>query len=162
MLFKDLKPGHIIYVMDRETLDIKKGNVTNITAPHMEAKMNTPCQLVVDVTAKVGDELVTYITPDGTSVSYFGNLVISPEKRHILSEVNSIMAQCEQLLSSVDATKVKLKKCKSAVSELDDAFREKQYMEDRFASIENSQREMRESQRELTNLVKEFINHKTI
>lgn len=72
------------------------------------------------------------------------------------------MAQCEQLLSSVDATKVKLKKCKSAVSELDDAFREKQYMEDRFASIENSQREMRESQKELTNLVKEFINHKTI
>ena len=136
MNFRDLKQGNELFIMNRDTIEIKRGNVTNVTAPHVDAKINMPLQQVVDITVLIDGRSVTYVAQEGSSVTYCGSLIISCNKEYILNELKATRTQCEQVLSSVDDTKARMEKCNNAISELDDVFREKQENDARLTKLE--------------------------
>ena len=84
MNFRDLKQGNELFIMNRDTIEIKRGNVTNVTAPHVDAKINMPLQQVVDITVLIDGKSVTYVAQEGASVTYCGSLIISCNKEYIL------------------------------------------------------------------------------
>lgn len=153
MNFKDLKPGSQIYLFDRDKIDVKTGIVSSVSAPHLEAKIGNPCQLVVDITVNLEGENITYIAQDTVSVTYCGSTTVSCNKDYILNELKGIRSGLEQVICNIDTTKEKKTRCDKAISELDDEYREKQQMESRLQSIEQGQKEMQE-------LIKQFINKK--
>lgn len=137
MNFRELKQGNELFIMNRDTMEVKHGNITHVSAPHIDTKINMTPQQVVDVTALVDGKGITYVAPEGSSVTYCGSLVISCSKEYILNEAKAIKSQCEQLLSSIDDTKSKLEKCNKTISELDDVFRERQENDARLSKLEN-------------------------
>ena len=136
MNFRELKQGNELFVLNRETMEIKRSSITNITAPHLDAKMNMPPQQVVDMTVLIDGKAVTYVAPEGVSVTYCGPQIISCSKEYILNEIKAIKSQCEQTLSSIDDTKLRLEKCDKAIAELDDVFRERQANDARLTKLE--------------------------
>lgn len=136
MNFKDLQKGNELFILNRDTMDVKRGTVTNTTAPHPDSNMPMTLHQVVDITVLVDGKPIVYVAQESASVTYCGSLTISCSKECILNEIKAIKTQCEQVLSSVDDTKIKLDKCNVAISDLDDAFREKQANDARLNKLE--------------------------
>ena len=136
MTFKELKQGNELFVLNSETVEINRGNITSVSMPHIDAKVNLLSQQVVDVTVLIDGKPITYVAPENATVTYSGSQIISCTKEYMLNEIKAIKSQCEQTLSSIDKTKEKLEKCNEAISELDDVFREKQENDARLNKLE--------------------------
>ena len=136
-LFKDLRPGNCFYVLDKENAFIQKGTITNVSPPHPEAKMGMGMQQVVDVTVNIEGKTTTYVAPESVSVTYCGPFAISGDKDCILNESRSIQADCEQKIANIGNVKEILSRINVIISDLDDAFREKQENDARLLKLEN-------------------------
>jgi len=94
--------------------------------------------MVVDVTIDAFGKTAIYTIPEGLSVTYAGNLVLSTEKSGLVNEVEVQKANAEQILSSAEKAHKIIDKAPSLLSELNPVFKEKQENEQRFGKIEKS------------------------
>lgn len=137
MDFKDLKPGGIFYILTKDNMKLDKATIMTVSAPHIENKMNSLTQLVVDITMNVEGKPVTYVTPDTGVVSYCAGQILTADKTILIGEIKAIKAQHEQILSSVEKSTEVVEKCDSLISDLDDAFREKKENDERLSKLES-------------------------
>lgn len=137
MDFKDLKPGGIFYILTKDTMKLDKATIMTVSAPHIENKINSITQLVVDITMNVDGKPVTYVMQDTGNVSYCAGQILTADKLALIGEIKAIKAQHEQILASVDKSTEIVGKCDSLISELDDAFREKKENDERLSKLEN-------------------------
>ena len=80
MAFKDLKIGGTLYILNKDSLELKKIKVTNITVPHIENKVNSLTQMVVDITVDSNGKPVTYVVPDNLSITFCGQEMLTYDK----------------------------------------------------------------------------------
>ena len=147
MTFKDIKQGYPIYILDRKNLTAKTVNVTDISLPHIDAKIGGPTNLVVDITTDDGQP---YVMVADSEVAYPDGMVITTCIDHILREITSIRNTAQQDIDRVDHKRVVVERCNNLLADLDPAQREKQQTEERFSKIEHMQQQMYEMLKKLT------------
>lgn len=157
MLFKDLKQNYPVHIFDKQNVEYIQGKVTSVSLPRMQMpNMNSlNNSMVVDITIDAGGRSATYTIPEGLSVTYAGNLVLSVEVDGVLKEIEAMKNTAEQVLNSVEKQKeIKKKTCELLV-ELNPVYKEKKDTEERFNKIETSVSEMKNM---LSNFIREFKN----
>lgn len=162
MLFKDIKQNYIVYVLDKQTLDISQAKVQAVGFPRMDIMQKTPgmnTQTVVDVTLDSNGKIATYTIPENLSVTYAGNIVLSTDKEGLIHEIEAIKNNAEQLLASVDKQKQILEKANGLLSELNPVYKEKKETDLRFTKIENSISEMKDMFTNFLNTYKHESNN---
>lgn len=157
MLFKDLKQNYPVHIFDKQNVEYIQGKVTSVSLPRMQMpNMNSlNNSMVVDITIDAGGRSATYTIPEGLSVTYAGNLVLSVEVDGVLKEIEAMKNTAEQVLNSVEKQKeIKKKTCELLV-ELNPVYKEKKDTEERFNKIETSVSEMKNM---LSSFIREFKN----
>lgn len=101
MLFKDIKAGNFIHILDRQTMDLSVAKVTNVSLPHLDPHFSST-SMVVDITIDNNGRTATYTMQDSIGVTYAGNLIISVNKENIKQEIQIIKSQSEEALAKMD------------------------------------------------------------
>lgn len=137
MVFKDLKSGYPIYLLDRTALKYEQGRVMAVGLPHADVQPGNYGKMLVDITIQNGEgKQNTYSVSDVEQTAYAGNLLLTCNKECITNEVRAINAQAEETLAKVEVAKETVNKCKILLEELDTAFKDKQETQQRFHKID--------------------------
>ena len=158
MLFKDIKQNYPVYILDKQDLSVIQGKATSVSFPRMDMNPKIgKTEMVVDVTIEVNGKTGTYTIPEGLSVTYAGNLVLSTDKQGLSGEIEAMKNNAEQILASVDKQKEILEKSSSLLAELNPVYKEKQETEKRFGSIETQVSDVKKSVDEIKSLVSSLL-----
>ena len=159
MLFKDLKQNYPVHIFDKQNVEYIQGKVTSVSLPRMQMpNMNMNSlnnSMVVDITIDAGGRSATYTIPEGLSVTYAGNLVLSVEVDGIVKEIEAMKNTAEQVLNSVEKQKAIKKKTCGWGGGVNPVYKEKKDTEERFNNIETSVSEMKNM---LSSFIREFKN----
>lgn len=145
MIFRDIKQGYPIYILNKHELTISHGKVASAGFPRLDTNpMTGKTEMVVDVTVDDGSgKTGSYVIPEGLSVTYAGDLVLSTEKSGLSGEVEAMRSAAEQALASVDRQREIVDKAGALLSELNPAYREKLENDKRFDALEGSVGELK-------------------
>lgn len=138
MQFRDVQQNYPIFILDKQELTVKQGKVMTKGFPYPDRNNITQAKMVIDFSIELDGKTAIYTIPDDLSVTYAGNLVISPEKGNIINEIEAIKNTAEQVINSVDAQKEKYEKASKLLAELNPAYRDKKETEDRLNKLESS------------------------
>lgn len=150
MNFKDIKQGYPIYILDRKALCAKTVNITEVSLPHIDAKIGGATNLVVDISTEDGN---TYVMMADAEVAYPESMVISTNVDHILRELTSMRNTAQQALDRVDRERQTVARCNDLLADLDPTQREKQQTEARFTKIEQAQTAMQQGMDKLLQMM---------
>lgn len=145
MIFRDIKQGYPVYILNKRELTISQGKVASAGFPRLDTNpMTGKTEMVVDVTVDDGSgKTGSYVIPEGLSVTYAGDLVLSTEKSGLSGEVEAMRSAAEQALASVDRQREIVDKAGALLSELNPAYREKAENDKRFDALEGSVGELK-------------------
>lgn len=145
MIFRDIKQGYPVYILNKRELTISQGKVASAGFPRLDTNpMTGKTEMVVDVTVDDGSgKTGSYVIPEGLSVTYAGDLVLSTEKSGLSGEVEAMRSAAEQALASVDRQREIVDKAGALLSELNPAYREKAENDRRFDALEGSVGELK-------------------
>lgn len=155
MIFKDLKSGYSVYILNRVSIDVTVGKVTNVGMPRMDSRMGAPAEMVVDVTIECNDKTTTYVFKDSTEVGYAGDLMITTTKDSLLRESEAQLSQAKDALSKTDYYKTCVEKYNKILEDYNPQLREKRETDERLAKLEGAIGDIKST---LLNFVKEFKN----
>lgn len=137
MVFKDLKNGYPIYLLDRTALKYEQGKVIAVGLPHADVQPGNYGKMLVDITIQTADgKQCTYSVSDVEQTAYTGTLLLTCNKECTLNEVRALNAQAEETLAKVEVAKETVSKCKALLEELDTVFKDKQETQQRFHKID--------------------------
>lgn len=87
MLFKDMKPGYPVYILQKEDgLKPVQGKVINVSQPYFpqmqpgQMPSQNTMQRMTDVTIEANGRTNTFAIPETLSVTYAGNMVLSTDR----------------------------------------------------------------------------------
>ena len=140
MIFKELKKGLPVYILNKNTLEYNQGKVIQDATPQ---RMNPTFGqgLLTDVSIEAGGVTKIWTLPADQKVAEMQNdsdTIIAIDKSTILAMVKSIHSECESYLEGVPHYEEKLEKAKGLISELDQNYKQQQQTEERFTKIEQS------------------------
>ena len=171
MVFKEIKQGYPIYLLDKDNKCFITGKVTGATFPHPAKdeqqtfpgglpnynNSQKPKRMVVDLTIEAGDRTATYEVSENATVNYAGNLVIATDKQALVPEMEAIVNNASDFLATVDQRKAEaeetVKKMKAVLAEVSPQARQAQEYDQRFSNIEGSVNELKDM---FANFIKEF------
>ncbi len=157
MLFKDMKPGYPVYMLNKESVKTVTGKVVNVSQPRFANQLSAngnfqaTAQLYVDVTLEVDGQTKTYSIPDTLSVTYAGDIVLSVDRDGILRDVEAMKSQSEEALRDVDKHKATVASCEKILEEWNPVFAEKKRQDERICGLENEVKG-------LGTMLRDFIN----
>lgn len=156
MLFKDMKPGYPVYVLDKGAIKASIGKVVNISQPHFSSpqigtNFTPSTQMYVDATIEADGRTQTYSIPETLGITYAGNYVLSTDKDGILRETEALKSRSETALKETDRHKETIALCDALLSEWNPVFADKKKQEERINGLE-------EEVRGLGAMLKDFIN----
>lgn len=158
MTFKDIKPNHTVFILDKQELSVMHGKAVNVGFSRLEVNPNTgKSEMVIDVTIEVGGKTTPYVIPENLSVSYAGNLVLSTNEIGLANEVKSMQIAADQYFAAESYQRKVKEKSPSLLADLDPMYRDKQETEKRFGKIEGSISEMKDLMKTQQKMMEEFI-----
>lgn len=144
MLFKDLKAGYPVYILNKKDgIKASQGKVISVSKPYFpQMQMNQPTsmqtmQMVVDVTIEGNGVTHTYSIPETLSVTYASDLVLSTDRDGILRDVEALKSQSEEVLASVERHKTVISQCEQILEEWNPSFAEKREQDKRISGLES-------------------------
>ena len=145
MIFRDIKQGYPVYILNKQDLTILQGKVASAGFPRLDTNpMSGKTEMVIDITVNDGSgKTGSYVIPEGLSVTYAGNLVLATEKAALAGEVEAMKSSAEQALASVDRQREIVDKAGALLSDLNPAYREKLENDKRFDALEGSVGELK-------------------
>ena len=145
MIFRDIKQGYPVYILNKQDLTILQGKVASAGFPRLDTNpMSGKTEMVIDITVDDGSgKTGSYVIPEGLSVTYAGNLVLATEKAALAGEVEAMKSSAEQALASVDRQREIVDKTGALLSDLNPAYREKLENDKRFDALEGSVGELK-------------------
>lgn len=163
MIFKDLKQGNSVYILDRENFEYKEGKVVFSSSPYIDNQhRQVSPTMVIDFKILVEGKEVSYTIPDSLFICYTNNLAISVDKESLAKEIESIKIEAENFLASVDQKKAKnekiLEKASDLLAELNPMFKQKIEMENRFEKIEGSINGFNKKMDKIEEMLSKLIN----
>lgn len=172
ILFKDMTVGALVYALVKDENELKyiEGSIVSVSQPRMnmpdikpgQMPMQMPAmQQVVDVTYSLEGKNYTDVVDSAAGVFSTNNpgavTMVSTEKDAVVRELHATLKTSENYLKDaereVPKQKKRIKDCKALILQLDTEFKEKQQTEERFAKIEESQRELGTKLDRLLNIV---------
>lgn len=112
MLFKDLKGGSPLYVLDAKTITASVIEAQSVSKPYFSANFGMPT-MVVDIIAQVDGKPRTYTFKQDTDMG-FDNAnyqVIATDRETIVRELESMKCKSEQALKQVEFHKAIKERC---------------------------------------------------
>ena len=156
MIFKELKKGLPVYILNKNTLEYNQGKVIQDATPQ-RMNPNFGQGLLTDVSIEAGGVSKIWTLPADQKVAEMQNdsdTIIAIDKDTILAMIKSIHGECESYLQGVPHYEEKLEKAKTLISELDSNFKQQQQTEERFLKIEESIGGIQSALAEILNAVK--------
>lgn len=155
MLFRELKNGYTVYLLDKSTMKVGQVKVIDVGAPYNEApklgQLAPSQQRMVDVTIERDGRSHIYAIPEHASLTYAGDIVLSCEAEGILREVKAVMEHSRGVLASVPSHEERIKAGEEIIARLDNSYKEKRLLEGRLTNVEDGVRELRDEIRMLIN-----------
>jgi hypothetical protein len=160
VLFKELVAGAPIYALVKgDELKYHEGYIVTVGQQRMEmpqvGSQQMPMQMpqiknVVDVTYSIDGKNYTDAVDVAASVFQTDKTgaiaLVATDTEAIVRELHATQKSAENYISEAEVNLPKkekqVKECKSWIAQLDTKYREKQETEERFAKIEESQREL--------------------
>jgi hypothetical protein len=159
ILFKDMQVGAIVYALLKgDELKYVEGTIVSVSQPRVDVPQVPVGQMpmtipsvknVVDVTYQLDGK--NYTDAVDVTATMFPTektgcvTLVSTEKDAIVRELHATMKVSENYLAEADRQipkqKKRLKECKELIARLDTAFKDRQETEQRFAKLEEAQRE---------------------
>ena len=140
MMFKELKKGLPVYILNKSTVEYSQGKVIqDATPPRMSPTFGQG--LLTDVSIEQSGVSKIWTLPADQKVAEMQNdsdTIISIDKSTILAMIKSIYGECESYLEGVPHYEEKLEKAKQLIAELDQTYKQQQQTEERFTKIEKS------------------------
>lgn len=134
-MFSALRQGSAIYILDKTNEPkIKIGYIETVSVPHPLYKTYNPAvsfgtnmQTVVDITVKVDDSKVQFeCVPANLSIHSNGDMTISESREAMISEVDAMLQNSKNILSSVDKHKTIIASCENILKELNPVYAKEQ------------------------------------
>ena len=142
-MFSALRQSGTVYILTKgDTPALKTGVVQSVTSP--VTKFGTqlmPGQFqqdtVIDLTVKVGDELLTFKPlPSASVIASSGNMVVSESRDAMVAEVENMMRTSKEVLESVDYHRNALEACESIMCSLNPRLAEEKEQKVKIETLE--------------------------
>lgn len=142
-MFSALRQSGTVYILTKgDTPTLKTGVVQSVTSP--VTKFGTrlmPGQFqqdtVIDLTVKVGDELLTFKQlPSASVIASSGNMVVSESRDAMVAEVENMMRTSKEVLESVDYHRNALEACESIMCSLNPRLAEEKEQKEKIETLE--------------------------
>lgn len=142
MTFKDIKENNVVYILDKNNLQVIKAKVKNSPIPKID--MNKPniglssSSLVVDLDLEINGKVTQYTIPESLEVTYTSTgLVLATESSKLISEVEAMAKEAKDTLAKEDYFKKVLEKSSSLLAELNPQLKERQETDRRLNLLED-------------------------
>ena len=133
LVFKELKKGFPVFILNKETLIYQQGKVTqDATPPRMNTVFGQP--MIVDVSLESEGQVKIWTLPADQSLAEVqsdANIVIATDKAALVNILKSIESECTTYLEGIDGRKQKLEAAKNLIAELDVVYKQQQQTEER-------------------------------
>lgn len=147
-MFKDLKPGLSMLILDKSATPIKchSGKVVKVSLPRVEMQkadgsMPFPSfqmqDRVVDLTIEYEGKTQTFVVPENSNVAYGDAVTISCSDEPIISEVKSRMKESADIVDSYEFHKANIEECRSILATLSPQYADNQEQDKRMTAIED-------------------------
>lgn len=142
-MFSALRQSGTVYILTKgDTPALKTGVVQSVSSP--VTKFGTqlmPGQFqqdtVIDLTVKVGDELLTFKQlPSASVIASSGNMVVSESRDAMVAEVENMMRTSKEVLESVDYHRNALEACESIMCSLNPRLAEEKEQKEKIETLE--------------------------
>jgi hypothetical protein len=142
-MFSALRQSGTVYILTKgDTPALKTGVVQSVTSP--VTKFGTqlmPGQFqqdtVIDLTVKVGDELLTFKQlPSASVIASSGNMVVSESRDAMVAEVENMIRTSKEVLESVDYHRNALEACESIMCSLNPRLAEEKEQKVKIETLE--------------------------
>lgn len=158
MQFKDIKQNYPVFILDKKEMTVTTGKATAVGFPRMEMNPKTGKQeIVVDVTIEANGKTGTYAIPEGLSITYADNIVLSTNQQGLATEIEALQNAAKQYFQMKDYQQKVLDTAPTLLAELNPVYKEKQETENRFNKIEGSIIEMKELMMKQQEMMSGFI-----
>jgi len=143
MLFKELKQGYPLYLLNSQTAEVGTGTVTYVGQPHVtqdkKKLYNGQLMMVIDVTANFGGKTQTIELQDSLSqtMSDDGVLLITPNKEDVLSGMRMLQARSEEALRQIPMYEEIKSKCSAWLQENDPVYQQNAAYEKRLEEMQS-------------------------
>ena len=164
MIFKDLKQGFPLYVLNVNTMDVGTGTVSRVAGPHItndkKKLANGQLMMVVDVSATMGNNTLNFELQENASntMSDDGQFLISPNQEDIANGVRMVKTRCEEYIRNEQHYKELIKTCDALLPQIDPLYRQSIDNEARFndmqATIDKQSKDIQDMKEMLTKLLK--------
>lgn len=159
-MFKDLKPGLQMLILDKSATPIKchSGKVVKVSMPRVEmpkADGSMPFSSfqmqdrVVDLTIEYDGKTSTFVVPENSNVAYGDAVTISCSEDAIISEVKSRMKESADIVDSYEFHKANIEECKSILAGLNPQYAGTQEQDKRMTAMEEDITEIKDMIRSL-------------
>lgn len=161
-MFKDLKPGLSMLILDKSATPIKchNGKVVKVSLPRVELpKADAPLSFnafqmqdrVVDLTIEYDGKTNTFVVPENSNVAYGDVVTIACNDEPIIAEVKSRMKESADIVESYDFHKANIEECKSILATLSPQYADNQQTEQRMSAMESDLADIKDMIRSLMN-----------
>ena len=142
MTFKDIKENNVVYILDKNNLQVIKAKVKNSPIPKID--MNKPnlglsnSSLVVDLDLEINGKVTQYTIPESLEVTYTSTgLVLATESSKLIPEVESMAKEANDTLAKEAYFKKGLEKSSSLLAEINPQLKERQETDRRLNLLED-------------------------
>lgn len=142
MTFKDIKENNVVYILDKNNLQVIKAKVKNSPIPKID--MNKPniglssSNLVVDLDLEINGKVTQYTIPESLEVTYTSTgLVLATESSKLIPEVEAMAKEAKDTLANEAYFKKVLEKSSTLLAELDPQLKERQETDRRLNLLED-------------------------
>lgn len=100
MEFKNIQRNHPVYLLDKQTVEVKEGKVVD-NQPHINtgiATISSSGQPMRDVTIEVEGKQTIYTIPEHLGVTFAGETVLATDKADLLPEVGKLLNEADEII----------------------------------------------------------------
>lgn len=144
-MFGGLRQENLIYILDKNNLELKVGQVTSVSNPMPKYNKNntfpaqpfTAPEMEIEVKAKVKDEEITLKElPANSSITCKNNIVVTDNREAMNGEVEAMIRNSRVMLESVPYHQKVLDSCDIMLRELNPQFAKEKEQEEKISALE--------------------------
>lgn len=143
-MFQSLRPNNQIFILHKDKPILDVGTVISVSMPTpkypIQPMFGQPQEMVVDITAKVNNQDVTYQKiPANLEVADFGNnnIVLSDNKAAMNSEIMCLKQRSIDVINSMEYHQNLISECDKLLTDLNPDLAEKRAQKERIDSLES-------------------------
>ena len=127
MEFKNIQRNHPVYLLDKQTVEVKEGKVVD-NQPHINTGIAT--------ISSSGQPMRDVTIPEHLGVTFAGEIVLATDKADLLPEVGKLVNEADEIIKAYEPSKERKAKGEELLAALNPAIKEKQETEKRFKALE--------------------------